>query len=213
MAGTATKLHIPYIYHGLTCYGGFLKTIFLANGQNKSLMDKEVIDQAWAVGLRSQKKELGADKMQRLLTQVSRRNSFLYVHQQYHVQCSTHKNIELFDRLYRPENLHIPKPGLAEAGIKQIDVNGVTINVPLLAFIDLSNPDYVRFVQYSLPRANPPSLRLNKEMGDAAWNKLVTHASRSKPDPAIVRNARNQVQSSVYLKLFTSLTNTCVDKE
>ena len=71
MARKATKLQIPQIYLGSTCYAGFLKATFLANGQNKSLMDKEAIDQAWTSGLRSLKRELGEEKVQRLLSQAS----------------------------------------------------------------------------------------------------------------------------------------------
>lgn len=74
MAGKAFTLKIPQICHAMKRpmnYAGFVKAVFLANGQNKSLMDREAIDRAWKDSVRSQQNALGDDKAERLLEQVS----------------------------------------------------------------------------------------------------------------------------------------------
>ncbi|MCJ1244654.1 hypothetical protein MMC30_001853 [Trapelia coarctata] len=182
MAGKALSLKIPQLVHGTARsvdYPSFVSATFYANGQNKSLMDKEVLDRAWKDSAMSQMKTLGAAKVDKLSKQP-----FLG------------RNKAVWKR-YLPKKIHIPKPGLAEAGIKQIEVKGVAINVPLFAFTNLSKADYVRFVQTLLPRVNPPSLRVDKEMADAAWNELLTHISKAKAgtDSGTVRDARNQAKS------------------
>jgi hypothetical protein len=54
-------------------YPTFVSATFHANGQNKRLMVKEVVDKAWVVSVKSHKHMLDDDKVSGLLKQVCNR--------------------------------------------------------------------------------------------------------------------------------------------